>query len=139
MTFSAFFITNWPLFGLLIILIIATIVFEALFSQNRFALPVNRAIEVMNRKKSLILDLRDEKAFSRGHIAKAQHSNRTEIITNPQYLKKHKAAPIVLICERGLTAQKIAAFLQKQGFSQTHSLAGGMQAWHKAKLPTTTE
>jgi len=137
MTFSAFFMANWPLFGLLIILIIATIVFEALFSQNRFALPVNRAIEVMNRKKSLILDLRDKEAFDQGHIAKAQYSDCTEIIKNPQRLKKYKAAPIVVICERGLTSQKIATFLQKQGFIQAHSLAGGMQAWHKAKLPTT--
>jgi rhodanese-related sulfurtransferase len=139
MTLSAFFAANWPLFGLLIILIVATMVFETLFAQNRFALPTNRTIEVMNRKKSLILDLRDKSAFEQGHIAKAQRFDRAQIIKNPEVLKKHKSAPIVVICERGLTAQKVAAFLQKQGFSQAHSLAGGMQAWRKEKLPTTTE
>lgn len=139
MTFSAFFMANWPLFGLLIILIIATFVFETVFSQNRFALSVSRTIEVMNRKKSVILDLRNKATFDQGHIVKAQHIDRTEIIRNPEVLKKYKSAPIVVICERGLTAQKIAAFLQKQGFSQAHSLAGGMQAWRKEKLPTTTE
>ena len=37
--------------------------------------------------------------------------------------------PIVTICHHGVRSLNVAAWLRKEGFEQSQSLAGGMDAW----------
>jgi len=39
------------------------------------------------------------------------------------------------VCRSGIRSAKACVTLGKQGFTQAHNLAGGVNAWQKAKLP----
>ncbi len=39
------------------------------------------------------------------------------------------AHPMVVICHHGMRSLQVVAFLQQQGFTDVHNLAGGVAAW----------
>jgi rhodanese-related sulfurtransferase len=44
-------------------------------------------------------------------------------------------APVVAICHHGGRSMHVGLFLEKNGFSQIHNLAGGVDAWAKTVDP----
>ena len=45
-------------------------------------------------------------------------------------------AETVVICHHGGRSMQVAIFLEKQGFTRVHNLAGGLDAWARSVDPS---
>lgn len=90
----------------------------------------------VNRENAVVLDIRSEDDYRKGHITDARNVKLDQIDKQPLTgLEKQKDTPIIVVCQVGVTAQKAAAALAKQGYTQVSLLQGGMNAWTGASLP----
>ncbi|MAD75805.1 MAG: rhodanese-like domain-containing protein [Rheinheimera sp.] len=132
------FVTNHPLLSLAWVVIFLIIVggwIKARFSAIRQVSPTELTM-LVNRQDGVVLDIRGEEEFKKGHIAGARHITASQISEQKlNGLEKQKDAPIIVVCQSGMSAPKSAAELTKQGFSNVSVLQGGMGAWSGASLP----
>jgi rhodanese-related sulfurtransferase len=91
---------------------------------------------LVNREDATVIDIRAEADFKKGHIAGARHLTAAQITSqNAAGLENKKDAPIIVVCQAGMSAQGVAATLSKQGFNKIFVLQGGMNTWTGANLP----
>ncbi|MEA2026445.1 MAG: rhodanese-like domain-containing protein [Chloroflexota bacterium] len=45
---------------------------------------------------------------------------------------------LLMMCRTGVRSQNATQFLQAQGFENVTNISGGVMAWHRADLPTTS-
>ena len=95
------------------------------------------AVALIN-KDAMVLDIRNAEAFSRGHIVNAKNLPVDEFQAKRDAVIKSKTAPIVAVCDNGITTNKIVGELRKAGFESAFGLKGGMTAWSAAGLPVVT-
>lgn len=93
------------------------------------------ALQLINHKNALVLDVREEGEYKAGHILNATLIPLGKLKERIGELEKHKEQPIVVVCRSGNRSGAACAMLGKQGFPQAYSLAGGVTAWQKANLP----
>ena len=84
---------------------------------------------------ALILDVREDKEFSAGHIPKAKHIPLGQLAGRLQELEKFKAKPILVTCRSGQRSARACGMLKKAGFETVYNQAGGIIAWERANLP----
>jgi len=79
------------------------------------------------RDKPLLLDVREPWEFEICHI---EGSRLIPMNSIPQKLSElDKDQSIVCICHHGMRSWQVAAFLEKNGFTQVINLNGGVDAW----------
>jgi rhodanese-related sulfurtransferase len=122
-------------FGAIILLFIVEILRTR---KQSFSVSVAHAIQLINHKNAVVIDVRSPEAFKQSHIIDAVSIPVSELNTNAKKLEKYKNKPIILVCNAGVESQKTAAFLLKQGYN-AHSLAGGLRAWTEADMPLVKE
>ena len=93
------------------------------------------ALQLINHKSALILDVREEKEFNSGHLLNAKWIPLGKLAGNLAKLDRHRDKPLVVYCRSGQRSAAACVLLGKQGFSQAHKLAGGVLAWQKSGLP----
>lgn len=91
--------------------------------------------QLINRGKTLILDVRDPAEFATGHLREAKNIPLAELAGRVGELDKSKAKTVVVVCQRGPRADKAARQLKAAGFEDVTCLDGGMSAWQTAGLP----
>jgi len=84
---------------------------------------------------ALVLDVREDKEFTAGHIPKARHIPVGALATRISELEKFKTKPIVVNCRSGQRSARACGILKKHGFENAVNLAGGIVAWEAANLP----
>jgi rhodanese-related sulfurtransferase len=84
----------------------------------------------------LVLDVRSEKEYARGHVPDAVNIPHDQLAARLSEIGSSSEQPIVLYCESGRRAGMAAATLREAGFSSVHHLTGDMSAWRNAGLPT---
>jgi len=94
-----------------------------------------RLTELVNREQGLVVDLRPQAEYEKGHIAGALHLPMSQFNPDSKALSKARGLPVVLVCPRGATAGPAADRLVAAGFSRVHVLDGGIAAWQQAELP----
>lgn len=94
-----------------------------------------RLTELVNREQGLVVDLRPQAEYEKGHIAGALHLPMSQLNPDSKALSKARELPIVLVCQRGATARSAADRLVAAGFSRVNVLDGGIAAWQSAELP----
>ena len=99
------------------------------------AVNTTEATRMINRENALILDIREQKEFSRGHIAGAYNLPASVLDKKLSELDRYKTHPVVVVCKMGTSAGSIAKILKKRGFEQVVRLAGGMSEWTASSLP----
>lgn len=92
--------------------------------------------EAAAQKQALIIDVRDREEWDAGHIPDAQHLSRGTLEVEIEALAPDLAAPIILHCGAGGRSALAAESLQKMGYTNVKSMAGGFTAWKSAGLPT---
>ena len=132
------FFSNHPILSaiwvVLFIMLIASWV-KSMFSSVRQISTTELTLQV-NRQNAVVVDVRAEVDFNKGHITGARNITVADIEKQQlSGLEKHKADPIILVCQAGFTAQKAATSLLKQGFTSVSVLQGGMGSWTGASLP----
>ena len=93
------------------------------------------AVQLINRRDALVLDVRDTGDFAAGHIANARHVPEAQIADRIKELEKYRARPIIVSCRAGSRAPSVAGMLRKSGFTEAFALRGGIAAWQQANLP----
>lgn len=130
---------NWLLFLLFFILLIAYMAVDGrLKTGNQKEVSPQDAAVLSNRHKVNIIDIRPEDAFKAGHIAGAKKFKSDDIEASLKQLKKAKDNPIVVVCQKGISAKKVAHKLTQDGYD-AKILTGGMDAWKKAGMPIVTD
>ena len=93
------------------------------------------AVQLINRRDAVVLDVRDAGDYDAGHIANARNIPEGQLADRVKELDKFKSRPIVVSCRSGLRAPAVTGTLRKLGFAEAVALRGGVAAWQQASLP----
>lgn len=132
------FLTSNPVLSLAWIGIVIALVSMMVKEKNAKykTISINEATTLVNNEDGIFLDIRNRDEFRKGHIVGSVHILPSQIQRqNTPELEKHKAAPIIVICKTGQTAQESANQLSKDGFTNVNVLKDGLIAWNEANLP----
>ena len=95
---------------------------------------VRRALERVSAGAKLI-DVREDNEWERGHAAGAEHIGRGVIERDIERAVPDHDAELILYCGGGYRSALAADNLQRMGYTNVHSLAGGWKAWKDADAP----
>jgi rhodanese-related sulfurtransferase len=84
----------------------------------------------------LLIDVREESEWARGHIAGAAWLGKGIIERDIEQKVPDKSTPLVLYCGGGFRSALAADNLQKMGYTRVISMDGGWRAWTEANYPT---
>ena len=94
---------------------------------------------------AIVIDVREPSEFETGHIPGSINIPRgvleVQVDAHPAVANvsdpalSHKERPIVVVCRTGGRAALAALSLQRLGFADVRSIAGGVMAWGEAGLP----
>ncbi|WP_159566889.1 rhodanese-like domain-containing protein [Budvicia diplopodorum] len=87
----------------------------------------------------LVLDVREESEWQKGHIPGAQHLGRGVLERDIETRVPDKQTPVILYCGGGYRSALAAESIQKMGYSQVLSMDGGYRAWGEANYPLVSE
>jgi rhodanese-related sulfurtransferase len=87
--------------------------------------------------EAVIIDVRDKDEWAEGHIPGAAHLSRGTIEFDIEEKVPDLNAMIICHCGGGGRSALAAESLQKMGYKNVRSMAGGFKAWKAARLPTT--
>lgn len=133
-TILSFLQAHWELVALAGILL-ALILKEEVHQHPRGVTMVSpeEAIQLINKSKATVVDIRSKADFSQGHIINAANL-AADTLTNSLAAAK-KYAPIIVTCLRGQSCIPAATSLHQAGFDKVYTLQGGITAWKQAGLP----
>lgn len=83
----------------------------------------------------VLADTREESEWAAGHAAGAIHLGKGIIERDIENAVPDTSKKIVLYCGGGFRSTLAADALQKMGYSNVYSLAGGWRAWKAAEMP----
>ena len=86
---------------------------------------------------AIAIDVREESDFREGHVAGAMHLSRGVIELEIEDEIPDLEQPIICYCGGGSRAALVTESLQKMGYKNVRSVAGGLRAWKPQGLPTT--
>jgi rhodanese-related sulfurtransferase len=98
--------------------------------------PAEAAAESKNGE-AVIVDVREQDEWDEGHIPDAVHMSRGTIELDVEEKVPDKDAMIICHCGGGGRSALAAESLQKIGYKNVRSMAGGLKAWKATGLPTT--
>ena len=87
-----------------------------------------------SRDKPVLLDVREPWEHEKARIAGSQLVPMGQIQKRLAELDDEKE--VVAICHHGGRSMQVATFLEKNGFSRVHNLAGGIDAWSRTVDPS---
>jgi SulP family sulfate permease len=88
--------------------------------------------ELHTKSPPYLIDVREPREYSQGHIPQAQLLPLPALIANPSQLPDTQS--IVLICRSGRRSERAACYLTQHGVDSITALRGGMIAWEANKL-----
>ena len=114
--------------------------FEKLVSdakKNITEISPHDAAAKLNTGEAVIIDVRDKDEWDEGHIPGATHMSRGTIELDIEEKVPEPDAMVICHCGGGGRSALAAESLQKMGYKNVCSMAGGLKAWKAAGLPTT--
>ncbi|MEJ7713050.1 MAG: rhodanese-like domain-containing protein [Pyrinomonadaceae bacterium] len=101
---------------------------------------VEQAASRVAAKKDLhFIDVREDNEWAAGHAVGAEHSSRGVIERDIEKKVPDKETELILYCGGGYRSALATDSLQKMGYKNVYSVAGGWAAWTEAGLPTSTD
>lgn len=85
---------------------------------------------------AVLIDVREADEYSKGHAAEAIQLGRGVLELKIEQAVPDPTTPIVCYCGGGSRSALSADSLQRMGYSNVASLAGGFRAWREKNLPT---
>jgi rhodanese-related sulfurtransferase len=82
-----------------------------------------------------LIDVREDNEWEASHAAGAEHMGRGIIERDIEKAVPEKDAELVLYCGGGYRSALAADNLQKMGYTNVFSMAGGWRAWKEAGAP----
>lgn len=135
---STFIAGHWELFAALVIILF--LLARTWLGPGAVSLLMpSEAIQLINHKDALVVDVRTDKEFQQGHVMNALHIPLGVLDNRITELQPYKAGAVIMVCRSGARSGQAASKLKKLGFAGVHNLGGGMLAWERASLPVTTK
>jgi rhodanese-related sulfurtransferase len=82
-----------------------------------------------------LIDVREDNEWEAGHAHGAEHIGRGIIERDIEELVPDKNAELILYCGGGYRSALAADNLQRMGYTNVFSMAGGWKAWKEAGAP----
>ncbi len=86
----------------------------------------------------MLIDVREDAEWAAGRAAGSVHIGRGVLEPKIEAAAPNKATKIVLYCMGGFRSALAADTLQKMGYTNVYSLAGGFLAYRKLGLPVAS-
>jgi rhodanese-related sulfurtransferase len=96
---------------------------------------VEEARRKLETGKAKVIDVREESEWAAGHARGAEHMGKGVIERDIEARVPDKNAEIILYCGGGFRSALSADNLQKMGYKNVTSMAGGWRAWQDAGAP----
>ena len=132
------FAANNQMLSMMWLAIVSMLVFITVKSKLSKVKEVNtqELTMLVNREDGVIVDIRKQQEFNKGHIIGSKNISAEKIDKNDiAALENAKSKPIIVVCTAGLSAVKAANKLTSAGFEKVFVLKGGFSAWQSASLP----
>ena len=89
--------------------------------------------------EAVLIDVREESDWQQGHAQGAKHLSRGVIELEIEEQIPDPRTPIICYCGGGSRSALVAESLQKMGYENVRSMAGGLRAWKEGGLPTASD
>jgi rhodanese-related sulfurtransferase len=85
---------------------------------------------------AVLIDVRESEEFANSHVRDAVHLSKGLIELRIEDAVPDTSTPIICYCGGGSRSALAADNLQKMGYTNVASMAGGFKAWRAEGLPT---
>jgi rhodanese-related sulfurtransferase len=99
------------------------------------ALSAEGAVQLINRQRAVVVDIRAPEEFAAGHVTGARNVPLDQLEAKLTGTVKNKSLPLLIVCASGARAQRAVAVARKLGYEQAQALSGGLKSWKDANLP----
>jgi rhodanese-related sulfurtransferase len=117
--------------------------FLALVKDAKSRIRETNVAEVKKRldagEKLLIVDVREESEFARGHVPGSVHLGKGVIERDIEAAVPDTSTEIILYCGGGFRSAIAADNLKKMGYTNAVSMDGGWRDWTGAGLPVAKD
>ena len=86
-----------------------------------------------------LIDVREDNEWETDHAEGARHMGRGVIERDIVHDIPDKSAELILCCGGGYRSALAADMLQKMGYTNVFSMAGGWKAWKESGAPTSRD
>lgn len=86
--------------------------------------------ELPGMEGMIMIDVREQDEWDRGHIPGAVHLPLSALRENPELFSPYRHNACLLYCQRGMRSRTAAEILLSAGFGNIYSLTGGYALWH---------
>lgn len=117
-------------------LISGAMLFIPFIRQRQKGLSTLQATQLINKGKTVIVDVRPADQFAKGHLIDARNIPLKDLGSRIDELSKFKEKNVIIVCQTGNHAPKAEAQLKKAGFANVYGLQGGVAGWQAQNLPT---
>ena len=93
------------------------------------------AVQMMNRRDAVVLDVRETAEYAAGHIPHARNIPFAALTDRLREIEKLKSRPVIINAQSGMHSAKVCGALKKIGFNDVFALRGGLTGWVEASLP----
>jgi rhodanese-related sulfurtransferase len=87
------------------------------------------------REKFFLIDVREESEFALDHLPGAVHLGKGILERDIEVRVPSPNTPMILYCGGGFRSALAVDNLQKMGYSNVRSMAGGIRGWREKGLP----
>jgi phage shock protein E len=97
------------------------------------------AQEQTERGDTVLIDVREEEYWRDDHAKGAKHLDRGSIELEIEEQVPDLKTPVICYCGGGSRSALVVESLQKMGYENVRSVAGGFRAWKEAGMPGAKE
>ncbi len=132
MSWMDFVSQQWPLFGVLAVLVAAFLTVESRKGGPKVSF--HQATRLLNSDEAIVLDVRDASEYKAGHIVEAVNIPHAVLDKRSSELEKHKTKQIIIVDKMGQHAGAAGKILREKGYNVVR-LQGGISEWTQQNLP----
>jgi len=92
-----------------------------------------------NYPNLIILDVRTQSEYDKGHLENAILMPETELKSRIDELLQYKDTEIVVYCHIGARSSEASNILDSNNFTKVYNVLGGIKAWESANYPVFPE
>jgi rhodanese-related sulfurtransferase len=96
-----------------------------------------QAQELIARGECDVVDVREPREWSKGHLPGARLVSFDRIRQSPKSALPRDG--VIFVCAAGVRSQAAAKVAEESGFSNVYNLSGGTRSWVNAGLPLVLE
>ena len=99
------------------------------------ALSARDAETLMREQGAVLLDVRPDADFARGHVPAAVHIPLEALKDRFGEMGADRSRPVIVCCNSGERSLEACLILHRRDYRRVVNLRGGVRAWAKAGLP----